>query len=91
MNKTPGTKAFNMPSNYRTAAMLKADPADAKIAKSQQKQVATITAETPKPNDLAGLETKKDPVSPPDNGEKSNGPGRIRTYDQWIMSPLLYR
>ena len=20
-----------------------------------------------------------------------SGPGRIRTYDQWIMSPLLYR
>jgi integrase len=30
-NKTPGTKAFNMPSNYRTVAMLKADLAEARI------------------------------------------------------------
>ncbi len=42
-------------------------------------------------NDLntVALETKRTSLSPPDNEEKSNGPGRIRTYDQWIMSPLL--
>ncbi len=59
--------------------------------KNQQEHVAAITADTPKPLNLAGLETKKDPASFPDNGEKSIGPGRIRTYDQWIMSPLLCR
>ena len=59
--------------------------------KSQQEHVAGITPGTPKPLDLTGLETKKDPVSPPDNGEDSNGPGWIRTNDQWIMSPLLCR
>ncbi len=32
-----------------------------------------------------------DSVSSLDNSSKNNGPGRIRTYDQWIMSPLLYR
>ncbi len=35
------------------------------------------------------LGTKKEPMSPPDTGSKSTGPGRIRTFDQWIMSPLL--
>ena len=33
--------------------------------------------------------TKKDPMSSPYNGAETNGPGRIRTSDQWIMSPLL--
>ncbi len=35
------------------------------------------------------LGTKKEPMSSTDTGSKSNGPGRIRTSDQWIMSPLL--
>jgi hypothetical protein len=33
--------------------------------------------------------TKKDPMSSTDNDAVENGPGRIRTSDQWIMSPLL--
>ena len=27
-------------------------------------------------------------MSSPDNGAQTNGPARIRTSDQWIMSPL---
>ena len=26
-----------------------------------------------------------------DNASNESGPGRIRTFDQWIMSPLLCR
>ena len=63
---------------------------DCKV-KSQREQVATIARDTPNPLNLTGLETEKDPVSSAGKGENSNGPGRIRTYDQWIMSPLLYR
>jgi len=33
------------------------------------------------------LGTKKEPMSSTDTGSESNGPGRIRTSDQWIMSP----
>ena len=38
---------------------------------------------------IVDLETKKDSLSSSDNESKTNGPGRIRTFDQWIMSPLL--
>ncbi len=58
-------------------------------AKSQQEHLGASTVETPKPLKVACLGTKKDLLSPPDIGEKTTGPGRIRTYDQWIMSPLL--
>jgi len=37
------------------------------------------------------LDIKKGPLSPPDNRSHTTGPARIRTLDQWIMSPLLYR
>ena len=36
-----------------------------------------------------GLDTKKDLLSPPDNESFKNGPARIRTSDQWIMSPKV--
>jgi len=35
------------------------------------------------------LGTKKEPMSPTGISSKATGPGRIRTCDQWIMSPLL--
>ena len=60
-------------------------------ANSQQEHVAAATADTPKPLNRTVLETDKDPMSLSDNREESNGPARIRTLDQWIMSPLLYR
>jgi hypothetical protein len=40
---------------------------------------------------MAELETENDLLSPNGIDKKSTGPGGIRTYDQWIMSPLLYR
>ncbi len=42
-----------------------------------------------KPLQLANLATKKGQLSTPDTDQKSTGPGRTRTFDQWIMSPLL--
>ena len=60
-------------------------------ANNRQEHLAVSTADVPNPFNVASLETERNPLSPPDNGEKSIGPGRIRTYDQWIMSPLLYR
>ncbi len=42
-----------------------------------------------KPLQLAELGTTKEPMSSDDIDQKTTGPGRIRTYDQWIMSPLL--
>ncbi len=39
--------------------------------------------------EMTGLDAEKKPLSSTGNGLESTGPGRIRTYDQWIMSPLL--
>ena len=38
---------------------------------------------------VAHLGIEQEPMSSTDTGSESNGPGRIRTSDQWIMSPLL--
>jgi len=57
--------------------------------KGQEERLVANMANVPNPLNLAGLETEKNPVSPSDNRADSDGPGRIRTYDQWIMSPLL--
>jgi len=38
---------------------------------------------------LASLGKQKEPMSSTDIGSNMNGPRRIRTFDQWIMSPLL--
>jgi site-specific recombinase XerD len=48
-------------------------------------------AQTHNSLNMAGLDKNKDQLSSPDSRSKANGPGRIRTYDQWIMSPLLCR
>jgi len=42
-----------------------------------------------KSSDLGTLGAKKEPLSSTDNDSNMTGPGRTRTYDKWIMSPLL--
>jgi len=176
-NKMPKASAFDMPSNYRTAAMLKADLKEAKIPYEDEAgrkadfhcirhSLATALDQTgaslkermaimrhscrsnltlgtyshvrifdiqraienlpdyPWPGTIQSEQAKATgtydaDLTPsvfakclakshgenqnlperagevtPDSDVKTaflNGPGRIRTYDQWIMSPLLYR
>ncbi len=59
------------------------------IDSKHPKAIRAATAGERKAFEIAGLGAEKKPLSSSGNGLESNGPGRIRTYDQWIMSPLL--
>jgi site-specific recombinase XerD len=54
-------------------------------------RIPTGAANTHKGLNAVALVTEERPLSPPVNVSDETGPARIRTLDQWIMSPLLYR
>ncbi len=72
-------------SPYSDTTMMSSD--DSQNIRPEQPLVCMV--EKSKTLGVVDLDTIKDPVSFIDSGAKPNGPGRIRTFDQWIMSPLL--
>jgi len=57
----------------------------------QEKSCAEQKIEPDNSLQMADLRTEKELVSSNGIDEKTTGPTWIRTKDQWIMSPLLYR
>ena len=59
------------------------------IESSNQKGFSGNIQEVSKSLQVATLGKEKEPMSPTDISSNIIGPRRIRTFDQWIMSPLL--